>query len=111
MAAPGECHPDSLALGDRDVAGDDLTLTHRAEGPAAVRTVVEDPVRPERRSAADALVIAAEASAGHRAISWAPMPATIGLEMLVPSPIVPFAVRTLTAGAERFGLLKSPCGF
>ena len=39
------------------------------------------------------------------------MPATIGLEMLVPSPIVPFAVRTLTAGAERFGLLKSPCGF
>ena len=39
------------------------------------------------------------------------MPATIGLATLVPSPIMPFAVRTLTAGADRFGLLKSPCGF
>ena len=51
------------------------------------------------------------ASVAERAISCAAMPATIGLETLVPSPIVPFAVRTLTAGAERFGLLKSPCGF
>ena len=39
------------------------------------------------------------------------MPATIGLAMLVPLPVVPFAVRTLTAGAETFGLLKSPCEF
>ena len=51
------------------------------------------------------------ARVAERAKSWAPMPATIGLAMLVPSPIVPFAVRTLTAGADRFGLLKSPCEF
>ena len=38
------------------------------------------------------------ARVGARATSWAAMPATIGLAMLVPLPIVPFAVRTLTAG-------------
>ena len=51
------------------------------------------------------------ASTGARAYSCAAMPATMGLATLVPSPYMPFAVRTLTAGAERLGLLKSPCGF
>ena len=48
---------------------------------------------------------------GARAISWAAMPATIGDATLVPLAPSPFAVRTDAAGAETFGLLKSPCWF
>ncbi len=44
-------------------------------------------------------------SVGARAISWAATPATIGEAMLVPSPMIPLAVLTLTDGAETLGLL------
>src|SRR5918999_2023018 len=43
-------------------------------------------------------------------MSCAAMPATIGAATLVPVPVIPLAVRTPTAGAETFGLLKSPFG-
>ena len=48
---------------------------------------------------------------GARAMSCAAMPPTIGVATLVPLADRPFAVRTETAGAERLGLLKSPCAF
>ncbi len=48
---------------------------------------------------------------GTRAMIWAAMPATMGLATLVPLAPRPLAVRTDGAGADTFGLLKSPCVF
>ena len=45
------------------------------------------------------------ASTGSLAISCAATPDTTGVATLVPLAARPFAVRTLTAGATRFGLL------
>jgi hypothetical protein len=44
---------------------------------------------------------------GSRAKTWAAIPDTMGVAMLVPFCVRLLAVSTLTAGADTFGLLKS----